>query len=473
MVPAMIIKGSSRGAPGQLAKHLLRADTNERVKVLELQSPTGDLREALRDWQCLAEGTRGEKGLYHANIDPEAHYEMTAEQWQRAVDVLEEELGFKGQPRAVVMHEKEGRTHIHVVWQRTQVDTMTLLSDSWNYRAHEEASMKLEQEFGHEHVPGKHAKRDREKQPELPKSEITHAEWQQADRTGIDPRERKDAITKLYSQCDNGMALKAALESAGYVLAQGDQRDFVIVDSQGEIHSLGRQIKGVKAKDLREFMADIDRATLPTVEQARAGQQQAQAAEEDKRRLTPEEIAALDRNLVERNAEEAQRLRATQEAERQRAAAAMDQDMREKLAVTDAMQHAARERYAREHAEEQGPWAKFWTAVRDFFMPQRAAEEARQKEEAAAAFNSGLDEERALEVRALNEQKARDLADLEERHAQQRREQQQRHSEERDRYVREAEEAKRRMAELEEERRRTLEEQQMREGPERPPPGTR
>src|SRR4051812_1614801 len=122
----MIIKGHSRGSPAKLAKHLLRADTNERVSILELQSPAGELKEAFRDWQVLAEGTKGTKGLYHANIDPEAHYKMTPEQWTRAVDVLEEELGLKGHPRAVVMHEKEGRQHIHVVWQRTDLETMTL-----------------------------------------------------------------------------------------------------------------------------------------------------------------------------------------------------------------------------------------------------------------------------------------------------------------------------------------------------------
>jgi hypothetical protein len=155
----MIIKGGSRGGPSQLARHLQRTDTNETVEIVQLDSPTGSLKEAMRDWQLIAAGTRGSKGLYHANISPDARYSMTPEQWQRAVDVLEKELGFDGQPRAVVVHEKHDRQHIHVVWQRTDIDTMTLVSHSFNYVAHERASMALEQEFGHEHVPGKHAKR--------------------------------------------------------------------------------------------------------------------------------------------------------------------------------------------------------------------------------------------------------------------------------------------------------------------------
>lgn len=285
----MIIKGGSRAGPSQLAWHLQRRDTNEKVEILELQSPAESLREAFRDWQVLAEGTQGFKGLYHANIDPAKDYVMTPERWSRAVEVLEQELGFDGQPRAVVMHEKKGRQHIHVVWARTDIDTMTLRSDSQNYLAHERASQKLELEFGHEQVPGKHAKRDREKQPEFPQSEYTQAEWQQWERTGIDPAARKDQITALKQACDNGTTFKAALEEAGYVLAKGDRRDFVIVDAVGNIHSLGRQVRDMKAADLRAFMKDVDRAALPSAAEAVDLQRQRQKEQLRNDQAGPEE----------------------------------------------------------------------------------------------------------------------------------------------------------------------------------------
>ena len=63
------------------SQHLQRTDTNERVKVLELQSGLNDLAATFRDWQTLSEGTRGVKGLYHVNIDPDARYAMTEAQW--------------------------------------------------------------------------------------------------------------------------------------------------------------------------------------------------------------------------------------------------------------------------------------------------------------------------------------------------------------------------------------------------------
>ena len=287
----MIIKGGSRAAPGQLAWHLQRLDTNDKVEILEIQFPISNLAEAFRDWQTISEGTRGFKGLYHANIDPAMDYTMTREQWQHAVEVLEKELKLEGQPRAVVMHEKLGREHIHVVWARTDIDTMTLCSDSQNYLAHERASQRLENEFGHEPVPGKHAKRDREQQPEFPRAEANQAEWQQGERTGIDPAARKDQITALKEASDNAQAFKVALEEQGYILAKGDRRDFVIVDETGSIHSLGRQIRDVKAAELREFMKSIDREALPTVSEAKDLQleRQQQARQQETAQQQPQQ----------------------------------------------------------------------------------------------------------------------------------------------------------------------------------------
>jgi hypothetical protein len=54
------------------------------------------------------------------------------------------------------------------------------------------------------------------------------------------------------------------------VLARGDRRDFVIIDPNCGTHSLARRIEGARVKDVRERMADIDAAELPSVAQAKA-----------------------------------------------------------------------------------------------------------------------------------------------------------------------------------------------------------
>lgn len=80
--------GGSRAAPGQLAWHLQRCDTNERIEILELESLAPTLGQAFRDWQILTAGTHGFKDLYHAKSDPAKDYTMTREQWQHSIEVL-------------------------------------------------------------------------------------------------------------------------------------------------------------------------------------------------------------------------------------------------------------------------------------------------------------------------------------------------------------------------------------------------
>ncbi|MCR2832402.1 relaxase/mobilization nuclease domain-containing protein [Parerythrobacter lacustris] len=407
----MIIKGASRAAPNQLGRHLARTDTNERVRILQLESPASSPTEAFEDWQTLAEGTRGRKGLYHANIDPAAKYQMTEEQWFRAVDVLEEELGFTGQPRAVVMHEKNGREHIHVVWARTDIDTMTLKSDGHNFLAHERASLRLELEFGHEHVPGKHAKRDRDAQPDMPTAEIRHDEWQQAERGEFDHRARKDEIRSLFEASDSGSAFKAALEDAGYVLARGDRRDFVLLDADAKVHSLGRQLPGIGAKDLRAFMADIDAESLPTVKEARAAVREAILATEpvsDKPALDAppqhsegdrKQIEALRQAIIERHGTE------LKEQEQRHAREVETLQENQQAAADKAIDTFAREQAARaikERPQEPGGVERLWRSIREAVNEEARVQRIADEAARAADFDNRRNDEVHIMVSDLN-----------------------------------------------------------------------
>lgn len=439
----MIIKGKSRAAPSQLARHLGRADTNERIEVLQLDS-AGSPAEAFRDWQTYTLATKGKLGLYHANIDPDAKYEMTPQQWMRAVDILEEELGLQGQPRAVVMHEKNGREHIHVVWARADMDTLTLRSDSMNYQAHECASLRMEQEFGHEHVPGKHAKRDRENQPEFPSAEVSHDEWQQAERSGLGHKDRKAQVTGLYEASDTGLAFKAALEDAGYVLARGDRRDFVILDEDAKVHSLGRQLPGVKAKDLRAFMIDVEPDALPSVSEARIAIREAgrrgQAQEPHQTDATGGEQAPPDRDAAAPQQSEAdsQRVESLRQAviarhsaelkeqeqrhAREIEALQVNQQERADKAITDFAKEQARRTVA-ERVPEPGGFEKLWRSIRETVdaeaRAQRLLDEDRRARDAEDRRSdeirimvSGLNAAERQEIDALVDRQARERADL-------------------------------------------------------------
>ena len=271
----MVIKGGARRGAIELAAHLQRTDTNERAELKELRGVAAqDLEGALREMEAVGSGTRSKRPLYHASINTRADELLTPEQWTQAIDRLERELGLTDQPRAVVAHVKEGRAHVHVAWSRIDLETMTAIPDSHNYRKHEAVARELEREFGHERVQGAHVERDGQERPERTPS---HGEMQQAERSGITPQDAKAAMTAIWNRTDSGKAFAAAVAEEGWTLARGDKRDFVVIDPAGETHSLARRIEGAKAKDVRARMADLDAASLPSVEEAREQQKERQA----------------------------------------------------------------------------------------------------------------------------------------------------------------------------------------------------
>lgn len=259
----MIVKGGSRKAGGFFAKHLLNAEDNERVEVKELRGFTSeDVKGAFREIDIIAAGTRVQNPFYHASINPRADEVLTPEQWNIAVDTLERNLGLDGHARFQIEHVKEGREHRHIIWNRLD-ENLNLTSDSFTYQAHDKTRRELEQLFDHEPTPDT-------PQPSQRRSR-EFAEWEnfRGSQTGITPQEVKEEITALYHASDSGIAFQSALEHSGYTLCRGDKRDTLcVIDSAGDSHALVRRIDGIKTAQLRQFMADIDPHTLPSVKEA-------------------------------------------------------------------------------------------------------------------------------------------------------------------------------------------------------------
>ncbi len=287
----MVIKGGSISGAARFAAHLQRTDTNEiRNEVIEMRDVAApDLRGALREMEAVAAACPNcKKPLYQASINTQAHERMTDEQRMKAVDRLEKELGLTGQPRVVVVHEKnDGREHCHVVWSRIDLDKMRVISDSHNYRKHELVARELEREFGHERVQGAHIERNG--QPRPPRTP-SHKEIQQGARTGVSPKQAREHLTALWQRADNGKAFAEGLAQSGWILARGDRRDFVAIDQKGGTHSLSRRIDGATAKMVRERLADLKPETLPSVAEARATQQ-ARYGQEPARQPAPVKTA--------------------------------------------------------------------------------------------------------------------------------------------------------------------------------------
>ena len=284
----MVLKGAARSNTGFFSKHLMNAEGNERVSVVEMRGFTAEsVPAAFQELAIIGAGTGVKNTFYHLSINPDpTEPELTPEQWQRAVEVSAEQLGLSDQPRFVIQHEKNGRTHEHIIFSRIDADTMTAISDSHNYQAHDRARAQLEQEFNHERTPDT-------PEPSLRKSR-EFAEWEnwRGAESGIEPKAMKAEISALWQQSDSGRAFQMAVEEKGYLLAKGDRRDFVVIDSVGAVHSLGRRVDA-KAADIRAKMVDLDRNSLMDAKEAsawmKAKEGEAQNSGSSDARILPDE----------------------------------------------------------------------------------------------------------------------------------------------------------------------------------------
>ena len=210
----MIIQGGSRSNATQLGRYLLNEAANDRVARARCprscpRCPGSDQRHG-----AVGRMTQGQKTLYHAQINPAPGEVMRPDDWQRSVEVLAEKMGFDGQPRAVVLHEKKGREHAHVVFQRTDVERGRLISDSHNYAKHREAGEQLVRELGHEKVNRK-ARGNSFTQEEARKAAIERS----------DPKQIRAWITDLYERSTSAEAFVTELEGR-FVMAKPKKRAY-------------------------------------------------------------------------------------------------------------------------------------------------------------------------------------------------------------------------------------------------------
>jgi MobA/VirD2-like, nuclease domain len=265
----MIPKGNQRAGGQQLATHLLNAYDNDRVEVAEVRGAIAqDLHGAFAEWYAEAKATDCRKYLYSLSINPDhTQGPYTREHYYDFIRRTEKSLGLANQPRAVVFHVKHGREHCHIVWSRIDTEKMKAVQLS-----HDRQKLRtVAQEYAHDHnitlPPGMRNNRGKDRFPDHEKTENL-AEKQQEERTGISKQERRDQITKLWSESSDGRSFIRALEASGYLLARGDKRAYVVVDLYGEIHSLSRQLTGVKAKELKARLAGYSLDKLPTAADA-------------------------------------------------------------------------------------------------------------------------------------------------------------------------------------------------------------
>jgi hypothetical protein len=379
---------------------------------------------------------------------------------------------------------------------------MKVISDGYNYVAHERASQRMELEFGHEFIPGKHAKRDRKKQKDFPRQKLTQDEDQFQKRTGLSKEERINQITALHAAADSGPAFKAALEDAGYILAKGD-RGYVVVDQSGGHSVLSRNV-WLKKKEIEAFMAGVELDKLPTIEEAKAvqserrrtvsksdgqpapdqkaeerGLEASKFLEDQTTQKQPEPIQpqedpeweALKKAIAEREAKEVHKWAEYHAHEQRQLQHDLDTNYASKMEDFDAMQQREAEALEARFAEQRTGLKGIIDAIQNLWNPRLGADKAKERRREIAQLNRRQEKGRKDYLALLEQTRQLEIENLRERQALRNHDEALKRAEEQERYIRDHHEAQRLRAEMERDRLKQEElerDQNLRDGP--PPP---
>ena len=246
----MILKASQRGGAVALAKHLLNANDNDHVELHGIRGVACDtLIEAFREIELVAKGTRCRQMFFTVSLNPPQDASVPVQVFEKAISKIEKSLGLKGQPRAIVFHEKLGRRHAHVVWSRIDATTMRAKNLPHFKRQMRSIAREMFFEQGWDNIP--------QGLLDGPSDPLNYSvkEWQAAKKRGVDPKTQKAAIQEAWAVSDSGESFIAALKERGFLLARGDRRSFVLLSHQGEILSLPRAL-GRKTKEVKARLGD-------------------------------------------------------------------------------------------------------------------------------------------------------------------------------------------------------------------------
>ncbi|MEP4987385.1 MAG: relaxase/mobilization nuclease domain-containing protein [Paracoccaceae bacterium] len=317
----MILVGNQRGGGKNLALHLMKVE-NDQVQVHQMRGfASDDLQSAFQESYAMSRATRCKQHLFSLSLNPPHEAEASPELFEETANKAEERLGLKGQPRAIVLHTKNGRTHAHAVWCRIDTDNMKAVQLSFTKRKMQDLSRELYREHGWTMPRGFERTEFRD-----PRN-YSLAEWQQAKRANKDPAKLKAMFQDTWAMSDSKPAFENALRERGFHLARGDRRGHVAVDYKGEVYPISRWT-GVKAKDVRARLGDV--AALPSVDQATQD---------------AKDVIAKRLEELQRQQKEQERIKAEQLARDKEQQARAHREHRAKL---DQEQKA---RQAREHAE--------------------------------------------------------------------------------------------------------------------------
>ena len=264
----MYLKGSTinnRGHARKMAAHLFK-DENEIITVREslLGTSRTAIERELVAMQHYAKLTKGKEAVFSVAISPREHESLSEEQLDRAIEMIEERFKLEGQQKIVIDHVKDGRAHSHVLWSKVDIDNQKLIATN-NYKVIlKDMAREMEREFEHELTRSRYTDKTLEVTDQDRMRDGRRSPEKLEQRSSV---ERKRLLGDLWQDAQSPDHFIAMAKDEGYAIARGDKAKFVVIDRDGEISSLARDLpKTVKTKDLESRFQGLEKP-LPNTAQ--------------------------------------------------------------------------------------------------------------------------------------------------------------------------------------------------------------
>lgn len=261
MIPRIAKRGYSFKGAGQYYLHDKGKDTSERVAWTHIHNLPTDDPELAMNWMAytamnseqlkIKSGTpltgrkSQNKPVYAFSLGWQPEQNPSKEHMLAlGFDALAL-LGLTDHETVFVAHSDTKHPHVHVVTNLVHPETgKTLRPQNDRLRLStwaEQYEKEHDKIYCHERVKNNARRRGGEK--------IKHRE------TKID---HSLLIQNIYNQTKSAQDFEKSIQDKGFTLAKGDRRGFVLVDEEGKIFSLSRQLKEQRAKDIKLRLQGLD-----------------------------------------------------------------------------------------------------------------------------------------------------------------------------------------------------------------------
>lgn len=277
MIPRIAKTGFSFKGAGEYYLHDKKAQTSERVGwTLTHNVPTKDPHKALKwmAWTSMNQeklkaeyggsraGRKSEgKDVYAYSLAWHKDDNPSREEMEKAAFSSLECLGLKEHEAVIIRHtdREETNPHIHVIANLVHPVTGRKAERKMDYNRLSVWAQEHDRAHGRDHCPER-IKNNLERYQDAAKTQFVKHQGEKEHRAYL--------IQQLLERSDSGKAFRAALQDHGYTLAMGNRNRITIVNEQGNIYGLSRQLtkedgKTFRAKDVRAALSDVDLKTLP------------------------------------------------------------------------------------------------------------------------------------------------------------------------------------------------------------------